>query len=215
MQIRIARADGYLRAELSGRQSAEDMREAIASLLNECRRQAVPSVLIVTRASRPLFKLEDFRLSSFLEEMTSACRVAMVAENRELRAADEYIASMARQRRLAVRTFNDEAAAVRWLRGDRVRKYQFTRIVLAGAPNESGVYALWKNDELIYYGRASGETTIRSCLLQHYQLKVDATHYSWEMCRDPSQREAELLREHEELFGQSPRLNAGSASRLS
>jgi hypothetical protein len=211
MQIRIARAEGYLRAELSGRQSAEDMHQAISTLLNECRRQELPSVLIVTRASRPLFKLEEFRLSSFLEEMTPACRVAMIAENPELRAADEYIATMARQRRLAVRTFTDEATAVRWLRGEGVRKYQFTRIVLAGAPDESGVYVLWKDDEVIYYGRASGETTIRSCLLQHYQLKVEATHYSWEMCRDPAQREAELLREHEELFGHAPRLNGQSA----
>jgi hypothetical protein len=108
----------------------------------------------------------------------------------------------------SVRTFNEEAAAVRWLRGEGVRKYQLTRIVLAGAPNESGVYALWKGDEVIYYGCATGEMTIRSCLLQHYQLKVDATHYSWEMCRDPAQREAELLREHEEIFGRAPRLNS-------
>src|SRR5688500_15762911 len=183
------------------------MHEAISTMLNGCRRLEVPSVLIVTRASRPLFKLEEFRLSSFLEQMTDACRVAMVGENPELRASDEYIATMARQKRLAVRTFSDEAAAVRWLRGEGMRKYQFTRIVLAGAPNETGVYALWKGEEVVYYGRASGETTIRSCLLQHYQVKVDATHYSWEMCRDPAQREAELLREHEETFGHAPRLN--------
>jgi hypothetical protein len=208
MQIRIARADGYLRAELSGRQSAQDMHEAISTMLNECRRLEVPSVLIVTRASRPLFKLEEFRLSSFLEQMTDACRVAMVGENPELRASDEYIATMARQKRLAVRTFSDEAAAVRWLRGEGMRKYQFTRIVLAGAPNETGVYALWRGEEVVYYGRASGGSTIRSCLLQHYQVKADATHYSWEMCRDPAQREAELLREHAELFGQTPRLNS-------
>ena len=209
MQIRIARDSGYLRVDLSGRESAADMREAIARMLEECRRQETSSVLITTRASRPLFRVEEFGLSAFLDEMTAACRVAMVAENADLRASDEYIATMARQKRIAVRTFPDEASAARWLRGDPgVRKYQLTRIVLAGAPNESGVYALWKNGEVVYYGRASGGQTIRARLLQHYSTNVDATHYSWEMCRDPAQREAELLQEHRELHGQAPLLNS-------
>ncbi len=213
MQIRIARDSGYLRVDLAGRESAADMREAIARMLEECRSQGTSSVLICTRASRPLFRVEEFGLSAFLDEMTGACRVAMVAENADLRASDEYIATMARQKRIAVRTFTDQASAVRWLRGDHPgsRKYQLTRIVLAGAPNESGVYALWKDDEVVYYGRAAGGQTIRTRLLQHYSTNVDATHYSWEMCRDPAQREAELLREHEETYGHSPRLNAGTA----
>ena len=209
MQIRIARDSGYLRVDLAGRESPADMREAIHKMLEECRRHEMPAVLICTRASRPLFRVDEFGLPAFLDEMTGACKVAMVAENAELRASDDYIATVARQKRLAVRTFVDEASAVRWLRGEGApRRYQFTRIVLAGAPNESGVYTLWKGDEVLYYGRASGATTIRSCLLQHYQLKVEATHYSWEMCRDPAQRELELLREHEDLFGRAPRLNS-------
>ena len=212
MQIRIARDSGYLRVDLSGRQTAADMREAIARMLDECRRHETPAVLLVTHASRPLFRVEEFGLSGYLEEMTGACRVAMVAENAELRASDDYIATVARQKRLNVRTFDDEASAVRWLRtGQGVRRYQMSRIVIAGAPNEWGVYTLWKDDEVVYYGRTSEGRTIRSCLLEHYRESVDATHYSWEMCRDPARREAELLREHEEMFGQSPRLNGGTA----
>ena len=207
MQIRIARDNGYLRVDLSGRESPADMREAIARMLDECRKQEISSVLICTRASRPLFRVEEFGLSGFLDEMSEACKVAMVAENSDLRASDDYIATMARQKRIAVRTFPDEAGAVRWLRGEGIRKYQFSRIVLAGAPDEPGVYALWKGDEVLYYGSAGGSTSIRSCLLQHYQLKVDATHYSWEMCRDPAQREAELLREHRDAYGRAPKLN--------
>jgi len=34
-------------------------------------------------------------------------------------------------------------------------------------------------------------------------------HYSWEMCRDPAAREAELLRDYQESFGRAPKLNAG------
>ena len=37
-----------------------------------------------------------------------------------------------------------------------------------GAPNDPGVFALWENDEIIYYGHARGESaTIQSCLQQH------------------------------------------------
>ena len=208
MQIRVVRAEGHLRVELSGRQGPEDMQQAITRMLDECRRHETPQVLLVTRASRPLFKLEDFSLSAFLDRMTPACRVAMVADNAELRASDDYIASAARLKHLAVRTFADEAAAVRWLRGEGERKYRFSRIVLAGAPHERGVYALWKNEEVIYYGHASGGASIRARLLEHYQRGVEATHYSWEMCRDPAEREAELLREFEESHGRTPLLNA-------
>ena len=35
-------------------------------------------------------------------------------------------------------------------------RYRFTRSMVEGAPADPGVYALWENDELIYYGRAAG-----------------------------------------------------------
>jgi hypothetical protein len=60
-----------------------------------------------------------------------------------------------------VGAFRDEHAA---------RRYRFTRVAIAGAPEEAGVYALWDGDEVIYYGRADGRkqgggSTIRSRLL--------------------------------------------------
>ena len=42
-------------------------------------------------------------------------------------------------------------------------RYAFTAIMIAGAPPDPGVYALWERDELIYYGRALGnDVTIQS-----------------------------------------------------
>jgi hypothetical protein len=214
MQLKIAREAGYLRAELLGRQNAEDMRAAIWSILAECRRHGVSSVLISTRASRPIFKVQEFGLSAFLqEEMGPACKVALVAETRELRAADEYIATMAQQKQLSVRAFSSETAAVRWLRGahGQERRYRFNRIVLAGAPAQPGVYTLWQDEEVIYYGRAGGReaggATIRSRLMEHYANRVPATHYSWEISREPAARENELLQQYREMFGRLPRLN--------
>lgn len=208
MQLRLARENGYLRAELRGRETPEQMREALAAVLAECRRQGVWSVLLSTRASRPLFKVEEFGLSSFLDALGPAWRVALVADNHELRTADEYLAAMAQQRRLGVRAFRSEAAAARWLQGPQPRRrYKFTGIVVAGAPSEPGVYALWQGEEVIYYGRAQGEATIRSRLLQHLADPAGATHYSWEISREPAARESELLRDFRRAYGRLPRLN--------
>ncbi|OGA59992.1 MAG: hypothetical protein A3G81_26165 [Betaproteobacteria bacterium RIFCSPLOWO2_12_FULL_65_14] len=214
MQLRIVPETGYLRVELQHRETAEEMREAIWTILGECRRQAVSSVLIFTRASRPLFKLQEFGLSGFLDEMSPACKVALVADNADLRASDEYIATMAQQRNIDVRAFVAEPAAVRWLRSapEPVRRYSFNRIVLAGAPAEPGVYALWQGEELIYYGRAYNGATIRSRLLDHYESRAHATHYSWEITAEPAARERELLREYQEAYGRLPRLNAADAA---
>lgn len=213
MQLRIVRETGYLRADLRGRESAEEMREAIWAILAECRRTGISAVLICTRASRPLFKVQEFGLSAFLEEMSRSCKVALVADNQELRASDEYIATMAQQKQINVRAFRGEALAARWLRGapQPSRRYSFNRIVLAGAPSEPGIYALWQGDELIYYGRAFGGATIRSRLMEHYEAQVEATHYSWEISREPLARESELLREYQETFGRLPRLNSAAA----
>jgi hypothetical protein len=68
--------------------------------------------------------------------------------------------------------------------------------------------ALWEEEELVYYGRGA----IRSRLMEHFEAPVRATHYSWELCRDPAAREAELLREHERRFGRLPRYNHDKAA---
>ncbi|MGH8740256.1 MAG: hypothetical protein ACREUN_05055 [Burkholderiales bacterium] len=211
MQLRIVRETAYLRAELRGRETPEQMREALVAILAECRRQDLWTLLVSTRASRPLFRVQEFGLASFLDEMSPASRVALVAGNQELRAADDYIATMARQRKRNVRAFRSEAAAARWLHGPEGRRYKFNRIVIAGAPHEPGVYTLWHSEEVIYYGRAAGKdggnATIRSRLLEHLDNAVGATHYSWEISREPAARESELLEEFRQSFGRLPRLN--------
>jgi hypothetical protein len=91
-------------------------------------------------------------------------------------------------------------------------RYAFTPTMVSGAPEDPGVYALWENDELIYYGHArSAGVTIRSCLREHLAGGNDctrnATHYGWEISANPPQREAELLREHQRANKKLPRCN--------
>jgi hypothetical protein len=91
-------------------------------------------------------------------------------------------------------------------------RYVFTQTMVAGAPNDAGVYALWENDELIYYGHARGAAaTIQSSLKQHLAganaCTKNATHYGWEISGHPPVREAELLREFEHANKRLPRCN--------
>jgi hypothetical protein len=92
-------------------------------------------------------------------------------------------------------------------------RYVFTRTMIAGAPDDPGVYALWEKEELIYYGHARGASaTIQSCLKQHLAggnaCTKSATHYGWEIAGNPAVREAELLGEFERVNKRLPRCNS-------
>lgn len=97
-------------------------------------------------------------------------------------------------------------------------RYRFLRFAILGAPEDPGVYALWEDAEIIFFGSAArGEATIQSRLLEHFARHrepcVEVTHYSWEVCRDIPNRLAELLGEHETHFSRLPRYNRRFSSR--
>jgi hypothetical protein len=201
---------GYLACAVSGRDTADDMREFLHAVQAACRSHGCPKILMTVRNSRIIFKPEDYGLSSYVLELVSpACQVALVGDSQELNAAHEYIEVVARQQQINARAFRDEASALRWLKGEAEpgRRYRFTRTVLLGAPADAGVYALWDEEELIFYGHAS---SIRARLLHHLEGRLfeSASHYSWEVCADPAAREAALLAEHLRVFGRPPRFNA-------
>ena len=74
-------------------------------------------------------------------------------------------------------------------------------MLVEDAPNTRGVFALWANDELVYLGHAAGGVaTIRSRLFEQLaKLAADdpkrPTHYSWELCSNPAEREKQLMEE--------------------
>lgn len=92
-------------------------------------------------------------------------------------------------------------------------KYEFTEKNVNKSPDKHGVYALFDDNELIYYGRAAGDgVTIRSRLKDHYagregQCTKGATHYKRETTERPKSREKELLEEYEKKHGDLPRCN--------
>ena len=214
MRFSIEPRAGYLLATLHGRDTAEQMREFLLAVRSACRERDMPRILISVRQSRAIFKPEDYGLGGYANELaTPACQIALVGDTDEVNSANEYIELVARQHGMNVRAFREEPAAAGWLTGAAAsrptRRYRFTRIVIAGAPDDRGVFALWDGEELVYYGRADGGgSTIRSRLLDQYLSDPNrATHYSWELCADPASRELELLREYESAFGRRPKYN--------
>lgn len=77
------------------------------------------------------------------------------------------------------------------------KKWRFTREMIADSPAHRGLYALWKDDELLRLGYARGAETIRGKLLGHFGAGAHATHYSWEITRAPVQRAREIVRQLE------------------
>lgn len=206
MRFSIEPRQGYLHASLEGRDTAEEMREFLLAVHAASKEHDCAKVLISIRRSRAMFKAEDYGLNGYVNEIvTPACQIALVGDSEEIHSANEYIEVVARQQGVNVRAFRDERVAARWIGGAALpgRRYRFSRIVIAGAPKDVGVYVLWDDDEAVFYGRGA----IRTRLLEHLSRRERATHYGWELCKDPAARELELLEEHQRTFGRRPRYN--------
>lgn len=80
-----------------------------------------------------------------------------------------------------------------------VPKWRFTPPMIGDAPDTRGVYVLWSHGAPLAVGHArGGDDTIRSRLQAHFAHgeasgMAEVTHYSWEICREPLKREAELV----------------------
>jgi hypothetical protein len=116
MWYQITDASNFLRAELFNRQTADETREFLSALLAECVRHDCFRVLISVHSSRPIFSVEKYGLSKFIEiAIKNAAKVAILADSPEIRLAHEYAVMLARLRGVNVRAFRDEAAAAGWL----------------------------------------------------------------------------------------------------
>jgi hypothetical protein len=118
MRYTIEKCAGYIKAEMVERDSAEETKQFVLAILAELRKGETARVLISTRKSRPVYKVESWDLSAALNELMplkDRLKVAFISDSRELALSQEYIELIARQRGLAFRTFPSEPAAVAWL----------------------------------------------------------------------------------------------------
>ena len=104
-----------LRAELSRRETAEEMQEFIRALNAEIQKRGCNLTLIRVVHSRPIFRADQYAGLTRLAA-DPGIRIALVADSEELRASHHYVELLTRQQGANVRGFNDEASAVDWLR---------------------------------------------------------------------------------------------------
>jgi hypothetical protein len=114
---RISVESGYLRTELFNRQTVDETRKFLEAVLAAAIEHRQPLVLIRVRNSIPIFTLERYGLSEYLDLAFKAkYRIALVGDTVELRIAHQYVATVARMRGVKLRAFADESAAIGWLR---------------------------------------------------------------------------------------------------
>jgi hypothetical protein len=92
-------------------------------------------------------------------------------------------------------------------------KHRLTRKNVELAPDAPGVYALFENGEVAFYGRAQGGSdTIRVRLAEHLAGRcppgrVKAKLFSYEVTRYSASRERALLEEHRRRTWRFPEYN--------
>ena len=118
MRFSIVAVKHYLRAELLDRETIDETREFLAALAQAARKHNSSRVLICVHSSRPIFRIEQYQASAYLKELAARpqFRVALVAHRADVRAAHQYVELLARQQCAGLRSFDDEDAAIEWLR---------------------------------------------------------------------------------------------------
>lgn len=117
MNYTIRNLGGYLKAEMVERDSAEETAAFVEAIVEALRAGTVDRLLISIRSSRPVFKVEQWKLSAALDEVMSIAglKVAFIADTREVQMSQEYIALLGRQRGLQFESFDNEPEALAWL----------------------------------------------------------------------------------------------------
>ena len=124
MKYKISVKSDHLLAQMFGRETAEEMQAFLRAVVLEnktCRR---PFVFLDVRASRPLFNVERPGLFDCFKELSSvpSCKIALLGDTEELCISQDYLALLAEQQGLNVRSFRSKAAVFGWLNERRQRQ---------------------------------------------------------------------------------------------
>jgi hypothetical protein len=118
MHYSFEHAQGCLRADLFGRQTVEETLLFVDALAAEARKANATRIVIWVRNSRPIFKVEPYKISDQFKQLAAnkELRVALLADSDEVRASHQYLEVLAAQQGAPVRAFRDEGRALDWLR---------------------------------------------------------------------------------------------------
>jgi hypothetical protein len=117
MRYKIEQQPGYLKAEMVERDTAEETAAFVEAIVEALRAGRADRLLVSIRSSRPVFKVEEWKLSAALDKVMSIAglKVAFIADVREVQMSQEYIALLGRQRGLQFESFDSETEALAWL----------------------------------------------------------------------------------------------------
>ena len=126
MRFRFTFEGDCLRAEIVGRETVGETVEFIQALAAEAERTGATRALIWVRRSRPIFRVEQYRISEYFRQLAarSGTRVALLADSDDVRASHEYIEVLAKQNGAAVRAFREEASAREWLEAEQLQSHE-------------------------------------------------------------------------------------------
>ena len=84
MRYAIEAREGYIRGEIIERETPEETREFCDAVQAAMREKGIHRALIVVRASRPIFRVEEYQLSELLKRFVEmpGGRVAREADER-------------------------------------------------------------------------------------------------------------------------------------
>jgi excinuclease UvrABC nuclease subunit len=100
------------------------------------------------------------------------------------------------------------------------QRSQFNDENIAHAPKCSGVYVLYNGPRIIFIGKATGMSNLRSKLQSHKRgdegnCTRHATHFCCELTPSTANRERDLLQEYKSVYGRLPACNEMMAGRYS
>jgi hypothetical protein len=126
MRYQFTMVRDCLKAEMVGRETVEETQDFIAAVADEARKNNSSRILISVRRSRPIFRVEQYRISEQFRVLAAnpAVRVALVADIDEIRAAHGYIEVLAAQNGANVRAFRDDGAAIEWLKATQLQSHE-------------------------------------------------------------------------------------------
>ena len=98
-------------------------------------------------------------------------------------------------------------------------RQRFTEEDVQNVPDESGIFSLYQDRDLVYIGRTSPRTGVRGELQHALRVRLAdeelaATHFTFELTKSPKTRAAEELREYFENWGRLPLYNRPSGVAL-
>jgi hypothetical protein len=121
MEYRISTENGFLKAELLDRETADETREFLQSVVLASVNHRCSRVLVSVRLSKPLFTIERNGVLRTLKRIAAdpTHKIALLGDTVELGMSHDYVSLLGRQQGICLRSFHREAEAVAWLKDRR------------------------------------------------------------------------------------------------